>query len=310
MERVIAVIGPTAVGKTKVSIDLARKLNTEIISGDSMLVYQQMNIGTAKPDMAERRGVTHHLVDCLKPTEQFSVADFQQLAAQHITAINQQGKVPVLVGGTGLYVRALLEDYQFNSTAGSEKLRLKLENLADLYGNTYLHNKLAVKDPDTAARLHPNDRRRIIRALEVNELGGERISQAKNPQGLVYNAAVIALTLDRAALYRNINLRVDQMVTSGLVAEVDGLLKQGVSPECQAMKGIGYKEIVAYLQGDTDLAQAVENIKQATRNFAKRQLTWYRKMPYIQWFKVDEYIDYANLMESIYRYVAGKLGLK
>lgn len=310
MKRVIAVIGPTAVGKTKVSIDLAQKLDTEIISGDSMLVYQQLNIGTAKPDMAERHGVTHHLVDCLKPTEQFSVADFQQLAAQHIAVINQRGKIPVLAGGTGLYVRALLEDYQFNSTPGSEKFRLNLENMANLYGNAYLHDKLAVVDPETAARLHPNDRRRIIRALEVSELGGESISQEKKLQGLVYEAAVIGLTMDRAALYRNINLRVDHMIASGLVEEVEGLLKRGISPECQAMQGIGYKEMVSYLQGHIVLAQAIENIKQATRNFAKRQLTWYRKMPYIQWFAVDECTDYANLMESIYRYVAGKLGLK
>lgn len=310
MERVIAVIGPTAVGKTRVSIDLAKLLGTEVISGDSMLVYKRMNIGTAKPTLQERAGIVHHLIDYIEPVEPFSVTDFQQIAAQYITGVNRRGKIPILAGGTGLYVKALLENYQFNETPGDSEFRQHLEKLAEQYGNDYLHAMLARNDSQAALRLHPNDRRRIIRALEVQELGGESISQTKGRPELVYESVVIGLTMERAKLYQNINLRVDQMIADGLEEEVAELLRSGVSPDCQSMKGIGYKEMVAYLQGRMDLSSAVNQIKQATRNFAKRQLTWYRRMPYIQWFSVDEYGSYEKMMETIYKCIAGKFCLK
>lgn len=310
MERVIAVIGPTAVGKTRVSIDLAKLLETEVISGDSMLVYKRMNIGTAKPTLQERAGIVHHLIDYIEPVEPFSVTDFQQIAAQYITGVNRRGKIPILAGGTGLYVKALLENYQFNETPGDSEFRQHLEKLAEQYGNDYLHAMLARSDSQAALRLHPNDRRRIIRALEVQELGGESISQTKERPELVYESVVIGLTLERAKLYQNINFRVDQMMAAGLEEEVAELLRSGVSPDCQSMKGIGYKEMVAYLQGRMDLSSAVNQIKQATRNFAKRQLTWYRRMPYIQWFSIDEYDSYEKMMETIYKCIAGKFCLK
>ncbi|SHI38466.1 tRNA (adenosine(37)-N6)-dimethylallyltransferase MiaA [Propionispora hippei] len=310
MERVIAVIGPTAVGKTRVSIDLAKLLETEVISGDSMLVYKRMNIGTAKPTLQERAGIVHHLIDYIEPVETFSVTDFQQIAAQYITGINRRGKIPILAGGTGLYVRALLENYQFNETPGDSEFRQHLEKMAEQYGNDHLHAMLARSDSQAALRLHPNDRRRIIRALEVRELGGESISQTKEKPELVYESVVIGLTMERAKLYQNINLRVDQMMAAGLEKEVAELLCSGVSPDCQSMKGIGYKEMVAYLQGRMDLPSTVNQIKQATRNFAKRQLTWYRRMPYIQWFSVDEYDSYEKMMETIYKCIAGKFCLK
>ena len=312
MERMIAIIGPTAVGKTKVSIDLAKLLNTEIISGDSMLVYKSMNIGTAKPNMSERCNVFHHLIDILEPSADFNVVDFKQQASQLITEINKQGKIPILAGGTGLYIKALLEGYQFNPTPSDEKLRADLDNLAKKHGNQYLHDRLAAVLPAAAERLHPNDLRRVIRALEVYHLSGDTISQNKliDQQELLYNAVVIGITMDRQLLYQRINQRVDIMIEQGLVHEVAKLLKNGISPNCQGMQGIGYKEIVSHLQGEIDLSIATENIKQATRNFAKRQITWYRKMPYITWFDVNDFTNYNNLMETIYKVIAGKFNLE
>lgn len=310
MERLIVIIGPTAVGKTKVSIDLAKRLNTEIISGDSMLVFKGMDIGTAKPGSEERRGIFHHLIDFLDPSQEFSVADFQKLAAQQITAIYRKGCIPIVAGGTGLYVKALLEGYQFNQTAGDEEFRNHLLALAKEHGNLYVHRMLAKIDQESATRLHPNNLRRVIRALEVYHVGDEKISQEKAENKLVYDAAVIGLTMKRELLYARINQRVDAMVDAGLVEEVAGLLKAGISPKCQSMQGIGYKEIVAYLEGQVDLAAAVVNIKQATRHFAKRQLTWYRKMPYITWFDVDDFENYDEIVESIYKNLAGKFLLK
>ncbi|SFL39656.1 tRNA (adenosine(37)-N6)-dimethylallyltransferase MiaA [Pelosinus propionicus] len=312
MEKLIAVIGPTAVGKTKVSIELAKKLNTEIISGDSMLVYKDMNIGTAKPSSDERSNITHHLIDILEPQADFSVVDFTALASQHITNINQKGVIPILAGGTGLYVKALLEGYQFNPTPSDEKLRIQLDDLAKKHGNQYLHDRLAAVSPDTAARLHPNDLRRIIRALEIYYLSGETVSQNKLMEQhiLLYDAVVIGLTMERKLLYERINQRVDLMMSQGLVYEVEKLLNSGIPANCQAMQGIGYKEIVKYLQKEIDLATAISSIKQATRNFAKRQLTWYRKMPYIIWFDVKNFDTTNEMMETIYKEIAGKRNLR
>lgn len=308
MKRVVVVLGPTAVGKTRVSIDLAKELNTAIISGDSMLMYRRMDIGTAKPDERERQGIPHHLVDCLEPTDSFTVVDFQQQAGRLIEELNGVGQIPIIAGGTGLYVKALLENYQFSETESDTELRAQLEQLALEKGNLHLHAKLAEIDPAAAARLHPNDQRRIIRAIEVASISGQSVSQQKEPE-LVYDAAVIGLTMNRERLYQNINLRVDQMLAAGLVEEVAALLAEGVPLETQAMKGIGYKEIAAYLTGVVDKETAVNNLKQATRNFAKRQLTWYRKMPYIQWFEVDQYPDYDKMLIDIKGYVAGKFSL-
>lgn len=307
MERLIVIIGPTAVGKTKLSIDLAKRLNTQIISGDSMLVYRGLDVGTAKPSLAERDGVAHHLIDILDPSAEFNVVDFKNVAQKLITNINNNGQIPILAGGTGLYVRALLEGYRFNPAPSDDTLRQKLTKMAEQHGNEYLHTLLAKVQPDTAARLHPNDLRRIIRALEVYYLSGETVSQEKTaPKELLYDAVVIGLTMDRAVLYERINRRVDIMIKQGLVDEVSRLLRQGVLPTSQAMKGIGYKEIIEHLRDGKDLSTSIEQVKQATRNFAKRQLTFYRRMPYITWFNVDDFDNYDNLLETIYKYVAGK----
>ncbi|MBP2635906.1 MAG: miaA [Firmicutes bacterium] len=311
MNRLIVIIGPTAVGKTKLSIDLAKRLDTQIISGDSMLVYRGMDIGTAKPDLLERNGIAHHLIDILEPQQEFNVVDFQKYARTLIAQINAEGRIPILAGGTGLYVRALLEGYQFNQAPSDGKLREKLAGLAKEHGNKYLHDLLEQVQPETAARLHPNDQRRIIRALEVHYLSGEAVSQDKVVVNeLLYDAVVIGLTMERAALYERINQRVDQMLEQGLIDEVARLLEQGIAPDCQAMKGIGYKEIVEHLLDGQEPTITINQLKQATRNFAKRQLTFFRRMPYITWYNVDEFDNYNILLETVYKQVARKFGVR
>ena len=286
-ERLIAVLGPTASGKTALSVALAKRLGTEIISGDSMLVYRGFDIGSAKPDEAERCGIRHWLLDILPPDAEFNVTDFQTEASKIITGLNEKGLIPVLAGGTGLYAKALLEGYDFNSFSGDDEYRVSLERLAEEHGKEYVHAMLEKVDPETAARLHVNDFRRVVRALEVWHLGREKISQKKEEGRLLYDAFVIGLRWERAVLYERINRRVDLMMEQGLVNEVRQLMAAGVSRTAQAMKGIGYKETAAYLDGECSLDEAVYEIKKATRHFAKRQLTWYRKMPYIHWFEAD-----------------------
>lgn len=286
-ERLIAVLGPTASGKTALSVALAKRLGTEIISGDSMLVYRGFDIGSAKPDEAERCGIRHWLLDILPPDAEFNVTDFQTEASKIITGLNEKGLIPVLAGGTGLYAKALLEGYDFNSFSGDDEYRVSLERLAEEHGKEYVHAMLEKVDPETAARLHVNDFRRVVRALEVWHLGREKISQKKEEGRLLYDAFVIGLRWERAVLYERINRRVDLMMEQGLVNEVRQLMAAGVSRTAQAMKGIGYKETAAYLDGECSLDEAVYEIKKATRHFAKRQLTWYRKMSYIHWFEAD-----------------------
>lgn len=312
MEKLIVIIGPTAVGKTRLSIDLAHKLNTEIISGDSMQIYSGMNIGTAKASLTEREGVPHHLIDIVPPTGDFSVVDFQTLAAKQISLLNEQNKIPILCGGTGLYVKALLEGYIFHPVPGNDQERKKMEYEADLYGNQYLHDRLAELAPQIASRLHPNDRNRIIRALETqSQSGDQQLTSKKTTNGnLMYNSAVIGLMMERHTLYERINQRVDQMMQLGLLEEVANLLAAGVSPDAQAMQAIGYKEMVVYLQGKTDLETAISRIKQSTRHFAKRQITWYKKMPYVQWFQIEQFADNNQLLEAVYKSIAGKFHFK
>ncbi|WP_040293930.1 tRNA (adenosine(37)-N6)-dimethylallyltransferase MiaA [Acetonema longum] len=307
MDRLIVVIGPTAVGKTRLGIDLAQLLQTQIISGDSMLIYRGMDVGTAKPDLKERQGITHHMIDILEPTEDFSVAQFQSMAGEIIHSINQQGMIPILVGGTGLYVKALLEGFTFNQAVGDHELRSRLAKLAETQGNQYLHDLLSEVDPYTAQRLHPNDLRRVTRALEVHYTAGEQLSEQKQATGNkhLFDCMVIGLSLRRDVLYDKINRRVDLMLQNGLVEEVFNLLARGVPPGAQSLQAIGYKEIVAYLAGQTDLPTAIGQIKQSTRHFAKRQMTWFRKMPYIEWFSLDQH-DYAVMLTRIHKRILEK----
>lgn len=311
-ERLIIVMGPTAVGKTKLSIDLAKALGTEIISGDSMLVYKGFDIGTAKPTPQEMDGVVHHMIDILEPQENFNVADFHRLAKPVISRLNRQGRVPILAGGTGLYVKSLLEGYAFNETSGDEEYRAHLETLAQQHGRQYVYDMLVQADPQTAQRLHVNNFQRIIRALEVHHLGNEQISQesyfAKTGE-LAYDVCVIGLRRERAELYDRINRRVDMMMADGFEAEVRRLLQNGVKLDCQPMKGIGYREMAAYLRGEISKEAAVEEMKKATRHFAKRQFTWYKKMPYARWHDADK-VQYEELAGAVIERCKAFIGIK
>jgi tRNA dimethylallyltransferase len=310
-EKLIVILGPTAVGKTALSIQLAQKLQTQIISGDSMLVYKGMDIGTAKPDVNEMAGIKHHMIDILPPGADFSVTRFKSLAAECINKINEEHKIPILAGGTGLYIKSLVEDYCFNKAPGDEAYRHSLELLAEQKGKQYVHALLEKIDPIAAERLHVNDFRRVIRALEVYHVGGETISQEKQAVAgeLAYDVYAIGLNRDRAHLYERINMRVEKMFEAGLIAEVEALLQTGLDKRSQAMQGIGYKEVAAYLAGEISLLEAKELIQKSTRHFAKRQLTWYRKMPYIHWYDVGQMSE-EELLQTVYKDVAGNFAIK
>ena len=294
-EKLVVILGPTATGKSRTGILLAQKTGGEIISGDSMLVYRNMNIGTAKPTEAELALVPHHLVNILPPEAEFSVVDFKARAQQLITEINQRGRLPILVGGTGLYIKALLEDYAFSTVGENAGLRRELEQLADREGEAALVQKLAALDPQQAAQVNPHDRRRLIRALET-VLGGEQVSRQAAGQP-VYQAAVFGLTLERSLLYARINQRVDAMLAEGLEQETRQLLQAGLSPTALSMRSIGYRQMAQYLAGELEYEEMAAKIKQATRNFAKRQFTWYKKMPYIHWFDVEKLSDQEQIVE-------------
>ena len=294
-EKVVVILGPTATGKSRTGILLAQKTGGEIISGDSMLVYRNMNIGTAKPTEAELALVPHHLVNILPPEAEFSVVDFKARAQQLITEINQRGRLPILVGGTGLYIKALLEDYAFSTVGENAGLRRELEQLAGREGEAALVQKLAALDPQQAAQVNPHDRRRLIRALET-VLGGEQVSRQAAGQP-VYQAAVFGLTLERSLLYARINQRVDAMLAAGLEQETRQLLQAGLSPTALSMRSIGYRQMAQYLAGELEHDEMTAKIKQATRNFAKRQFTWYKKMPYIHWFDVEKLSDQEQIVE-------------
>ena len=297
--RVLVLLGPTAVGKTELSLQLAKALDTDIISGDSMLVYRGFDIGSAKPTQAERALVSHHLIDILDADESFSVTAFVARASALVRTHVSTGRLPFIVGGTGLYIKALIEGYDFNGTGEYAGFRRAMEGIARRHGNAYVYKLLAQRDPD-AARLYGNNLRRMIRALEVVRYGGGRISRESALRGgnAPYDAFVIGLTRDRVRLYERINARVEAMFAKGLVEEVGALLARGVPRDAPAMKGIGYKETAAYLAGEMSRSAAVAAVQTATRHFAKRQLTWYRKMPYIHWYDADVLTD-SKLLRRI-----------
>ncbi len=302
--KVLVLLGPTATGKSHCAIEIAKQYNGEIISGDSMLVYRDMNIGTAKPTEEELAAVPHHLVNILPPDASYSVADFQQQAKKLIQEISARGHLPIVAGGTGLYIKALLEDYQFNSVSEDTALRRELEEQAEREGALALHARLEQLAPQEAQRIHPNNVRRVIRALEA-ALSGEQINQFGADE-MPYDAIVIGLTMERSALYERINRRVDIMLKSGLEEEVRSLLERGISADCQSMQSIGYRQMVWYLECSMPYEQAVDKLKQATRNFAKRQMTWYRQMPYIQWITLASEPNYEEALSRISEMLAQK----
>lgn len=289
--------GPTASGKTALSIRLAKAHDCEIVCMDSMQIYRRMNIGTAKPTVEEMSGIAHHMLDVAEPDENFSVARYQEMAEECIADIQARGKRALLVGGTGLYLRALRQPMAMGDASADEAIRAELEQLAtENGGKQRLHDMLAEVDPETAARLHLNDVRRAVRALEVYRLTGVPFSkqpQIQTDSRFVYRVA--SLTMDRALLYSRIEKRVDSMIQQGLLDEVRGLLESGVPADCQAMKAIGYKEIIPYLRGEATWEETDYLLKLNTRHYAKRQLTWMRREADVLWVDTMTMDAYAML---------------
>ena len=278
MPKVLVICGATASGKTSLSVACAEKLNTEIVSADSMLVYRGLNIGTAKPTAEERKGVKHHMIDVVSPFDNFSVSDYEKAALPIVENLLAQGKTPIICGGTGFYVNALLYKSQFGNTGASAEVRQKYETLYQEKGKEYLHALLSEKDPESAKKLHENDVKRVIRALEIYDVTGKPKSMQCDE--LVPRFDFVALSIDypRELLYERINLRVEQMFECGLMEEVQALLASGVSKSTQCMQGIGYKEIVEGLESGASIDEIKELIKKNTRNYAKRQITFFKRM--------------------------------
>lgn len=292
--KVIAIVGPTAVGKTSLSIELAKQFNGEIISGDSMQVYRGLDIGTAKVTAEEMEGIPHHLIDVRDVDESYSAADFQKAARKAIQEISDRGKLPIIVGGTGLYIQSLLWDYKLGNEGELEddSLRAKYEAFAEENGNLALWEKLQLTDPLAAEKIHCNNRKKMIRALEVFELTGHSILEPKEQPKELYDSFLIGLNTDRSILYQRINQRVDLMVEQGLLEEAKNLAK---NPTVQAAQGIGYKEFFPYLSGGSSLEAALEEVKLHSRRYAKRQLTWFCNRMSVRWYdliqqpeKIDE----------------------
>lgn len=306
--RLLVLIGPTAVGKTKLSLDLAKKFQCEIISGDSMQVYRQMDIGTAKLPVEQREGIPHHLMDILDPDEPYSVADFQLQCRALIGEIANRNHTPFIVGGTGLYVESVCYGYEFSDHGADEAFRQEMVDFAASHGAEALLDRLREVDPETADKLHANDQRRVIRALEVYHLTGEPFSKqlGRQKKESPFDLCIIGLTMDRQMLYKRIEARVDMMMEEGLVEEVRRLLEQGYSRNLVSMQGLGYKEIAAYIEGDMSLDAAVELLKRDTRRFAKRQLSWFRHMKDIHWVDVTETDCADQQFEQICKLIAGK----
>ncbi|HZG70998.1 MAG TPA: tRNA (adenosine(37)-N6)-dimethylallyltransferase MiaA, partial [Chondromyces sp.] len=268
-------------------------------------------IGTAKITKEEMNDIPHHLIDIKNPDEPFSVAEFQSLVRQKISEITKRGKLPIIVGGTGLYIQSVIYDYQFSEAGSDESYREELEKEAEAYGNQHVYNKLAAIDPEAAAHLHPNNIRRVIRALEIFHTTGKTMTeyQSKQTPELLYDVVIIGLTMDRERLYDRINQRVDVMMANGLLDEVESLWNQGIRSG-QAIQAIGYKELYEYLNGTMTLEEAVEKLKQNSRRYAKRQLTWFRNKMDVHWFDMSDIENHEKKIHEIYQFLAGKLGIK
>ncbi|HHW14968.1 MAG TPA: tRNA (adenosine(37)-N6)-dimethylallyltransferase MiaA [Firmicutes bacterium] len=300
--RLLAIVGPTAVGKSEVAVEVARIIDGEIVSADSMQVYRGLDIGTGKLSPAERGGVPHHLLDVVEPEETYSVARYEREALAAIAAIHRRGRVPLLVGGTGLYYRAVVRDYLFEGPGADPELRARLADEAQREGAPALHRRLAEIDPVAAGRIHPNDLRRIIRALEVYILSGVPLSQqqqgSEEPR---FDLVAVGLTAPRGVLYARIERRVDAMLAKGLLAEVRTLVDRGLESWLTSIQALGYKEFLPYLRGEEDLATAVVRLKRETRRYAKRQLTWFRREPHVHWLDREAYPGTGNLVAAILR---------
>ena len=300
----IILTGPTAVGKTDLSIKLSKELNAEIISADSMQIYKYMDVGSAKVTKEEMDGVCHYLIDEVTPDYSFSVSEFQERANNYIKEITDKGKNVLVTGGTGLYLNSLIYNMDFAKSDANEELREQLRLELEENGIDYMHNKLRELDSDAADRIHKNNTKRVIRALEV-ALSGKKMNDFSNDLKIneKYKPIIIVLNREREHLYKRIDKRVDIMMENGLIEEVKKLLNMGYTKDMISMQGIGYKEIIKYLEGEYELDEAIEIIKRDSRRYAKRQLTWFRRYDDAKWFNLDEYDDSEILKQDIISYI-------
>ncbi|MGN0026741.1 MAG: tRNA (adenosine(37)-N6)-dimethylallyltransferase MiaA [Clostridium sp.] len=301
--KILIIAGPTAVGKTSLSIKLAKELNGEIVSTDSMQIYKYMDIGSAKITKDEMDGVPHHMIDVINPSSSFSVAEYKEIASKCVEDIISRNKLPILVGGTGLYINALTCNMNFTEADSDEEYRKELEKLADENGNEFIHNMLKDIDPTSYKEIHFNNRKRVIRALEVYKLTNKPFSSFNSGNDFYngpYDARYYVINMDRTKLYDRINLRVDIMIKNGLIDECIKLKEMGHTSLMQSMQGIGYKEIFYYLDNKISYSEAIEMIKQGSRNYAKRQLTWFRRDPRAIFLNKDNMTE-EEIFERIVR---------
>ncbi len=305
----IILTGPTAVGKTELSIKLAKAVEGEIISADSMQVYKHMDIGTAKIKPSDMQGVTHYLIDELEPEEDFNVVRFQEYALKYMEDIYKRGKLPILVGGTGFYIQAVLNGIDFKEAKEDNAYRDSLLIQAAEKGADYLHDQLKKVDPEAAKAIHPNNVKRVIRALEYHNQTGDLISahnEEQKQKDSPYNFCYFVLNRDRKVLYDGINKRVDLMVEEGLVDEVKSLLDKGCTGNMVSMQGLGYKEIIGYINGSCSLSEAINSIKQETRHFAKRQITWFKREKEVIWVQKEDYQDDEDILKALLSQIKDK----
>lgn len=320
----LVILGPTATGKTALSLALAEKMGggMEIISADSAMVYRHLDIGTAKPDAEEQQRIPHHLIDVCDPDEKFTVAEFKTAAEKVAAEIRGRGRLPAVVGGTGFYIRSLVNSFRFPPLEPDWGLRRRLESRAEAEGREALHRSLMEVDPEAARRLHPNDMHRVIRALEVYKLtgrpmssyetaspgsGGSDDSKGSASRSRPFRDLKLGLTMDRDLLYHRINIRVDDQIRRGLVEETRRVLDMGYAPDSPGLRVLGYRQITAFLQGETDLEEAVRVIKRDTRHFARRQFTWFRREPRVHWLKIGPEGLTENIIDQAVRLIEGNL---
>ena len=301
MENLVIITGPTGIGKTELSLELAKKYKGEIISSDSMQIYKKLNIGTAKIDL-NKTSILHHMVDIIEPSDNFTVADFKNSAKKIIKDINNRGGLPFLVGGTGLYTNSLVYNLDFTETEPDYEYRDELREILEEEGSEFLYEKLQDQDRDMAEKIHKNNGQRIIRALEILKSGNKKGDNFRE-ENKDYNLIYIGLNMDRSKLYEKINQRVDKMIDLGLVDEVKNLLDEGLDKNSQSLKAIGYKEVISYLDGEMDFDEMVDLIKKNSRHYAKRQLTWFRRDKRIKWF--DRESD--TILSDIENYIDSRL---
>ena len=300
----VILTGPTAVGKTELSIRLAKEMNGEIISADSIQVYKKMDIGSAKISKEEMKGVPHYLIDELDPSEEFNIVKFKQLATKYMDMIYQKGKIPIIVGGTGFYIQSILYDIDFAQTNEDTSYREELELMAKNHGEEYIYGLLKEIDEESAKVIHPNNVKRVIRALEYYKQTGNKISEHNESQRIKtspYQFKYFVLNQKREILYERINKRVDRMIEKGLIEEVQSLKDQGYTSDLVSMQGLGYKEILSYLNGECTLEEALYTLKRDTRHFAKRQLTWFRREKEVTWVNLWEF---DNDIEKVLEYIS------